>query len=67
MPVSANQYERATAAGVTSARARVLTNTLGALQPAAGAKSVSDLQRYRAAVDLGTTDKERLAMHNNAR
>lgn len=60
VPAEASRYESMTGAGLSSEDAYNLTEILGALEPEAGKDSVSSLQKYRAVIDAGLTEKEQM-------
>ena len=48
--------------GLTAKKAQTLADELAVLKPLAGAKQVTDAQRWRAAVTVGSSGKEKLQM-----
>lgn len=60
IPAEASTYEKLTEAGVGAAKAREITNAIAALEPEEGKKTVSDKQKWRAAVDAGGTTEDQM-------
>lgn len=60
MPAQAKRYEDLSNVGLDAKNAHALSEALKALEPLEGAKSVSNLQRYRAVVDAGLSVEDQL-------
>lgn len=60
IPAEAKRYETLTEVGLSSASAEGLSSALGSLTPEAGETSVSNVQRYRAVVDYGLSERNQM-------
>jgi hypothetical protein len=62
IPAEATRYEAQLAAGISVEKAKAYNDQAAALEPLPGAKYVSETQRLRVAMNVGTTDEERIQM-----
>lgn len=60
IPAGAERYTELTDAGLSSAHAESLAEAIGNLKPQAGQTSVSNIQRYRAVVNSGISESEKM-------
>ena len=62
MPANPDRYDRAIEAGLNDADAAELAEGLEALEPMEGKTSVSDVQKYRVAIDQSVSESNQLKM-----